>query len=468
MSIVPSYPGRINLRAFRCCYKFLTQTRKQHVSILTHTLSETYSVVHGILFFNYLQGAFTEEHIRNGLLLGARLSQLETAAHVTFVMEGIMEPHKLMNYKAQQQMYQKGDHHIAIYPRNGVFANEENFINGITIAMVKKASYRKRNYPSIDRFKKECQLYMVRIHDVNPSPKHDDRYEETKEEMECVDEETKAGRDLFRAALRDKGGFDLHFPLDTQDKVMIAIFVATLTSPGRILPCTTVVALVMAIRATKKLSGMEDVTEESVRGTLMMMNKCGVLELQQQDDHETDTVTTTTTITDTTTTTATTTDTTTTTVAVAGETKVALCGEMENYDVLRRRVDAFLTQHIVTTATATATTVASPVVSSDSPINATASTSDNDTAGSGASDSTSASGSGSTGASGTTSASAGGINNDGGQVVLPDAIPWGDVVWWGEEGAEEMRGSERRTRLAAIGRCAYQINHFYRKKVTDT
>ena len=334
-----------------------------------------------------------------------------------------------MNYKMQQQMYQKGDFYVAIYPRDKVFINEENFINAITAAMIKKASYRKRNYPSIERFKKECKLYMVRIRDVQ-----DEQYEETKEEMEYVSEETKASRALFRAALQDKGEFDLHFPLDTQDKVMIAIFVATLTSPGRTLPCSTVVALVMAIRATKKLSGMEEVTEESVRGTIAMMNKCGVLKLQPQDDPTTTTTTTTTTDT------------------VIEETKVVLSEEMENYDVLRRRVDAFLTKFIVNTS---ATAVAGPVVPADSPTNASANTSTT-TAGDSTDDSTSCG----------HSTSAVGANKDDGQVVLPDTIPWGDVVWWGEEGEEEMRGPQRRTRLSAIGRCAYQINLFYRTKVT--
>ena len=135
---------------------------------------------------------------------------------------------------------------------------------------------------------------------------------------------------------------------------------------------------------------MEDVTEESVIGTVAMMHKCGVLQLQQQDDH-----------------TATAMD------KVTEETKVVLCGGMENYDVLRKRVDAFLTRYIVT------------------------------------------------------STSTSGTGNNGSQeiLLLPEAISWSDVVWLEEEGSDEMRGSQRRTRLAAIGRCAYQINLFYRTKV---
>ena len=34
----------------------------------------------------------TLDDIRNGLALGARLSQLETAAHVSFILEGAISP----------------------------------------------------------------------------------------------------------------------------------------------------------------------------------------------------------------------------------------------------------------------------------------------------------------------------------------------------------------------------------------
>ena len=72
-----------------------------------------------------------------------------------------------------------------------------------------QATQRRRLYPSIDRFKKECDLYMGVI---KATPRMLDSYEE-KESSELSAEK----RGMCDAAARL--GFSLHFPLDTQDKV---------------------------------------------------------------------------------------------------------------------------------------------------------------------------------------------------------------------------------------------------------
>ena len=126
---------------------------------------------------------------------------------MTFVMEGIIE--------GRMRFFRKNDRGVILNLRPDVLENEEIYITAITAAMVKKSINRGRKYPSIERFKRECDLYMVHIdhhaiaEDIQKSAaeeKGDDYFTEVNE--------------VFQATLKESYGIHVHFPLDTQDKVI--------------------------------------------------------------------------------------------------------------------------------------------------------------------------------------------------------------------------------------------------------
>lgn len=125
---------------------------------------------------------------------------------MTFIMEGIID--------SRNRMLVKGDRGIVLQLRQDILVKEETFITSITAAMVRKAFNKKRNYPSIERFKRECHLYMVHIdHNAIAQDMQKSAAEEKGEEY--VTEEN----EMFQAALKEHHEISVHFPLDTQDKV---------------------------------------------------------------------------------------------------------------------------------------------------------------------------------------------------------------------------------------------------------
>ena len=98
--------GRVNLRALRTCHTVIMQTKAQH-------------------------GTVTEDDIRGGLSIGARLSQLETAAHVKFVTDAATE-----HNKGRSRTFRGGQPVLPLRP--DAIRTEGSFIAAITEVMVYK------------------------------------------------------------------------------------------------------------------------------------------------------------------------------------------------------------------------------------------------------------------------------------------------------------------------------------------
>lgn len=102
--------GRVNLRALRTCHAVLVQTKAQH-------------------------GHVTEEDIRGGLSIGARLSQLETAAHVKFVTDAATD----QKVRSRPTHFRGGQ--VVLPLRADVIRTEGAFITAITEVMMYKVAF---------------------------------------------------------------------------------------------------------------------------------------------------------------------------------------------------------------------------------------------------------------------------------------------------------------------------------------
>lgn len=91
--------GRINLRALRSLYHFLLKAQKQN-------------------------GKVSEDDVANGLAIGARLSSLEAAAHVSFVLDSTLSP--ILTQSGRLIMDRKGSILMKLKP--DAFDSETIFI----------------------------------------------------------------------------------------------------------------------------------------------------------------------------------------------------------------------------------------------------------------------------------------------------------------------------------------------------
>ena len=168
----------------------------------------------------------TQEDIRNGLASGSRLSQLEEAAHVTFVLEAALSMPVIDR-----------DNNVVFKLKPSVLDSEHSFIMAINDSIVTKArAFGNRRYPSIDRFQREISkdsspdIREPIIHENSKVShnqkvaqlKHNNRNKLAKQNIVSQKDPTVHQKEetllLFRAAVREKG-VEILFPLDTQDKV---------------------------------------------------------------------------------------------------------------------------------------------------------------------------------------------------------------------------------------------------------
>ena len=166
-----------------------------------HTFSQSvpYICIH--------QSMITLDDIRNGLALGARLSQLETAAHVSFILEGAISP-----------TLDKTDR-VTLKLKHGATENERLFIQAITCTLTLKAS--GKSFPTIDRFKRDCALYLC--------PKQAYKAKANGESSMSEFPPLRSGvalddnKTMVQAEARSHGA-DFLFPQNTHDKVGVVHF----------------------------------------------------------------------------------------------------------------------------------------------------------------------------------------------------------------------------------------------------
>lgn len=159
----------------------------------------------------------TLDDIRNGLALGARLSQLETAAHVSFILEGAISP-----------TLDKTDR-VTLKLKQGATENERLFIQAITCTLTLKAS--GKSFPTIDRFKRDCALYLcpkqawkAKTNGDQPSMSSHDQFPPLRSSASPALDDHKA---MIQAEVRSHGG-DFLFPQNTHDKVTLFFYNAFL------------------------------------------------------------------------------------------------------------------------------------------------------------------------------------------------------------------------------------------------
>lgn len=153
------------------------------------------------------KGMITLEDIRNGLALGARLSQLETAAHVSFILESTISP-----------ILDKTDR-VTLKLKQGATENERLFIQAITNILTMKAS--GKSFPTIDRFKRDCALYLCPKQKGNGNGdsnlvSNDQSLSLRPGYNTVVDDPTS----ILQAEARNRGA-EFLFPQNTHDKVLI-------------------------------------------------------------------------------------------------------------------------------------------------------------------------------------------------------------------------------------------------------
>ena len=125
---------------------------------------------------------------------------METAAHVSFILEGTVSP-----------ILDKTDR-VILKLKHGATENERFFIQAITSTLNLKAS--GRSFPTIDRFKRDCALYLCPKQPLKgkgngdqPSPPQPD--------SNIIVEDPKF---ILQAEARNYGA-DFLFPQNTHDKV---------------------------------------------------------------------------------------------------------------------------------------------------------------------------------------------------------------------------------------------------------
>ena len=155
----------------------------------------------------------TLDDIRNGLALGARLSQLETAAHVSFILEGAISP-----------ILDKTDR-VTLKLKQGATENERLFIQAITCTLTLKAS--GKSFPTIDRFKRDCALYLCPKQALKSKANGDtgllspDQFPVLRTNGNSAPDDPKS---LLHAEARSHGA-DFLFPQNTHDKVKIDVII---------------------------------------------------------------------------------------------------------------------------------------------------------------------------------------------------------------------------------------------------